>query len=292
VPNTCSPLNNTYGYPVKNQAYYRRCGFPSGPVIATSGFGKNAQWVSPKYYKSTQDPIGMRIWDEPVIYGGARRQYHQSRFDKRYFQRGGYVDYNGIERLNDMNVRPANELYNAMANNGEVLDSYNNVMMKDIYNLQPMPDMSQWAEKNEQEYNDLCSQLGGPYNVNNTSSGFAVWTGANLYDKYGGVLKRVELHDKRKNPLYTWFRGNLSRNKLKTIVKTCPDVSYDLKRRWLCVKGDNINQNLATATALCMYANNRLDINKALRLRKKYNKILDNDPRNTGTFVSIINRNL
>src|SRR3990172_7678640 len=141
----------------------------------------------------------------------------------------------------------------------------------------------------------LVKDLGPPDVVDPSLGGIAIWTEKTLRNKLGGIFKRVELHDEKVtnlNPpyignVYSWVKINIRSNVFRDILDLFPNVWYDRQKRWLSVRTDNIDNNLATLALICLINKGVLNVRQVryYDLQQKYMMAVDSGSRHYNRFA-------
>lgn len=151
----------------------------------------------------------------------------------------------------------------------------------------------------------LTKELGRPDVVDPNLGGIAIWKERSLQDKFGGIFKRVELHDEKIANLdppyignvYSWIKMNIKSSVFRDILDIFPNVWYDRQKRWLSVRTDTLDNNLATVALICLINRGVLDPRQIRNydLHRKYMLAVDNRSQHynryaRGSYVNIIKK--
>jgi len=151
----------------------------------------------------------------------------------------------------------------------------------------------------------LAKELGRPDVVDPNLGGIAIWKERSLQDKFGGIFKRVELHDEKIANLdppyignvYSWIKMNIKSALFRDILDIFPNVWYDRQKRWLSVRTDTLDNNLATVALICLINRGVLNPRQIRNydLHRKYMLAVDNRSQQynryaRGSYVNIIKK--
>lgn len=127
----------------------------------------------------------------------------------------------------------------------------------------------------------LVQELGEPDIFDPTVGGNAIWKERSLKNRYYGLFKRVELHDENvpnmnpivfKGSLYTWVQIDLSPGFVKKLTTIVPFTMYDRQKKWLLVRTDTLDNNLAVIALVCSLKKGHVSFSQVSshHLLKKY----------------------
>lgn len=152
----------------------------------------------------------------------------------------------------------------------------------------------------------LMGDLGKPDVVDTMLGGVAIWKERTLSNKYGGIFKRVELHDEKEpilNPIpmlanvRVSVKMNIKSNLFRDILDLFPNVWYDRQKRWLTVRTDTLDNALAILALICMINKGTVSIRQVRHydLQRKYMMSLDVNSKHynrygRGALIGIIKK--
>jgi hypothetical protein len=151
----------------------------------------------------------------------------------------------------------------------------------------------------------LIRELGQPDVMDSMLGGIAIWKERSLRDKLGGIFKRVEVHDEKVpnlNPpyignVYSWVKMAIKSSVFRDILDLFPNVWYDRQKRWLTVRTDTLDNNLATVALICLINRGTISARqvKQYDLQRKYMMSVNQNSRHfnrysRAAFVNIIKK--
>jgi hypothetical protein len=127
----------------------------------------------------------------------------------------------------------------------------------------------------------VIRELGKPDLIDKNRGGVAIWKESTLSKRNHGYLKRVEVMDEQivnAQPyphigfVYTWVKLPIPEDYIYQITAMGPNVVYDTGKKWLRVRGNSYNANLATIALICMLVKGEISMeqNKFYNLHRKY----------------------